>query len=315
MPRLPRLKVEGEDGWYHLWNCANGQKRAFPLQKDLARAEFIRLLKLYSSIYFCRVAAFEVMGSHFHVILRFDKPRPLSRAQLKLRAMALYGKKRRKWVEAWSDESWDTFEKRLFNVSEFMRNLEEVFTRWYNPIHGCRGHFWADRFKSTVLGGPQAVLDAILYVELNGVRAGLVERPEAYKGGSLYLREAGRDGWLMPLREFMHERRTTKELYVRFKELCYYRGAVITKSGQKAIRPEVIAEERARGFAQRGVFLKKLRCITDGLVFGAEAEVLTFLAKLRLKGEKWALRRKEAAKHLDGAFYTLREQRGNDVPT
>jgi hypothetical protein len=61
--------------------------------------------------------------------------------------------------------------------------------------------------------------------------------------------------------------------------------------------------------------VKKLRCITDGLVFGAEAEVLAFLAKLRLKGEKWAQRRKEAAKHLDGAFYTLREQRGNHVPT
>ena len=73
--------------------------------------------------------------------------------------------------------------------------------------------------------------------------------------------------------------------------------------------------EKARGFAQRGVFLKKLRCITDGLVFGAEAEVLRFLGKLQRKRDKWALRRKEAVKHLDGAFYTLRKQRGNYVPT
>jgi REP element-mobilizing transposase RayT len=315
MPRLPRLKVEDQDGWYHLWNCANGQKRAFPLQDDVVRAEFIRILKFYARIYFCGVAAFQVMGSHFHLVLRFDKPRPLSRGQLKERAFALYGKKRRKWVEAWSEESWATFEKRLFNVSEFMRNIEEVFTRWYNPIHGCKGHFWADRFKSTVLGGPQAVLDAVLYVELNGVRAGLAECPEAYRGGSLYLREADRDKWLMPLREILHEPGTKKELYACFKERCYYMGTIITKPGQKPIRPEIIEREKARGFEQRGVFLKKLRCITDGLVFGAEAEVLTFLAKLRLKGQKWALRRKAAARHLDGAFYTLREQRGNYVPT
>lgn len=315
MPRLPRLKVEDDTGWYHLWNAATGPKRAFPLQDDLVRSEFIRLLKFYAHIYFCGVAAFQVMGSHFHLVMRFDQPRPVSKKELERRAFALYGKKRARWLEAWSDESWAIFEKRLFNVSEFMRNLEEVFTRWYNPIHGCKGHFWADRFKSTVLGGPQAVLDAILYVELNGVRAGLAERPEAYKGGSLYVREAGRDGWLMPVREFLHEGGTRKELYARFKELCYYRGTVMTKPGQKTIRPEIVEREKARGFAQRGVFLKKLRCITDGLVLGAEAEVLRYLSKLRLKGQKWALRRKEAAKHLDGAFFTLRKQRDNYVPT
>jgi hypothetical protein len=90
---------------------------------------------------------------------------------------------------------------------------------------------------------------------------------------------------------------------------------VTTKAGQKAIRPEIIERERARGFAQRGVFLRKLRCFTDGLVLGAEAEVLGYLAKLRLKKEKWHLRRKDAVKQLDGAFYTLREQRDNYVPT
>jgi hypothetical protein len=64
MPRLPRLKVEGEDAWYHLWNSATGRKRAFPLQDEVARHEFTRLLQFYARIYFCRVAAFEVMGSH-----------------------------------------------------------------------------------------------------------------------------------------------------------------------------------------------------------------------------------------------------------
>jgi REP element-mobilizing transposase RayT len=315
MPRLPRLKVEEADGWYHLWNAAAGSKRAFPLQNDAARTEFISLLKFYASIYFCGVAAFETMGSHVHLVLRFDKPRPVTKEELERRARALYGKKRLKWVEAWSEKSWERFEKRLFNVSEFMRNIEEAFAFWYNTAHNCKGHFWADRFKSTVLGGPDAVLDAVLYVELNAVRAGMIEQPEKYKGGSLYLRECDQDSWLMPLREILHEAGTKKELYARFKELCYYRGTVMTKPGQKTIRPEIIEREKARGFAQRGVFLKKLRCITDGLVFGGEAEVLRFLGKLQRKRDKWALRRKEAVKHLDGAFYTLRAQRGNYVPT
>jgi REP element-mobilizing transposase RayT len=315
MPRLPRIKTEGEDGWYHLWNAAAGEKRAFPLENLVHRRKLIGLLRYYAGIYFCRVAAFEIMGGHFHLVMRFDKPRPLFPNQLKERAYALYPNQHT-WVDAWPEEKWKRLEQRLFDVSEFMRNLEEAFARWFNRLRNRKGHFWAARFKSNVLGGPQAVLDAVLYVELNGVRAGLVECPEDYKGGSLYLREANRDDWLMPLRELLYdEKGTQEELHARFKELCYYRGAVITKKGQKAIRPEVIEREKARGFAQRGVFLKKLRCITDGLVFGAEADVLTFLAKLRLKGQKWALRRKEAAKHLDGAFYTLRKQRDNYVPT
>jgi putative transposase len=50
---------------------------------------------------------------------------------------------------------------------------------------------WAGRYKSSILADPQAFLDAVTYVELNGVRAGLVARPEEYVGGSLFLREAG----------------------------------------------------------------------------------------------------------------------------
>jgi putative transposase len=315
MPRLPRIKTEGIDGWYHLWNAAAGEKRAFPLQDPVVRQKFIGLVKFYAGIYFCRVASFSVMGSHFHLVMRFDQPKPLSRGQLKERAYALYPKDR-KWVDAWADARWERLEVRLFDVSEFMRNIEEAFARWYNRLRNRKGHFWAGRFKSNVLAGPQAVLDAVLYVELNGVRAGLSECPEDYPGGSLYLREAIRDGWLMPLREFLHDEHGTKaELHARFKELCYYRGAVITKAGQQPIRPEIIERERARGFAQRGLFRRKLRCFTDGLVLGAEAEVLEFLAKLRQKKEKWHLRRKNAVEQLDGAFYTLREQRANYVPT
>jgi hypothetical protein len=40
MPRLPRIKVEGEDGWYHLWNAAGGEKRAFPLQDPVVLQEY-----------------------------------------------------------------------------------------------------------------------------------------------------------------------------------------------------------------------------------------------------------------------------------
>ncbi|MFC1766169.1 transposase [Planctomycetota bacterium] len=89
--------------------------------------------------------------------------------------------------------------KTLIDVSEFMRNLHSAFGRFYNKTYGRFGRFWAARFKSTLLENTQAMLDAMLYVELNAVRAGLVQCPEDWKGGSRYLREAGQDDWRMPL--------------------------------------------------------------------------------------------------------------------
>jgi len=47
----------------------------------------------------------------------------------------------------------------------------------------------------------------------------------------------------------------------------------------------------------------------------AEGLVLEYLAKLREGEEKRYLRRKNAVEPSDGAFYTLREQRSNHVPT
>jgi len=123
-----------------------------------------------------------------------------------------------------------------------MRNVQGSFATWYNRTFGRKGHFWGDRFKSALLGGPESVLNSALYVELNAVRAGLVECPEDYEGGTLYLCEAGQDKWLLPLSEILHEEKlNAKELHTRFKQLCYFRGSVITKQGQKAI-PEEVAQ-------------------------------------------------------------------------
>jgi hypothetical protein len=62
-----------------------------------------------------------------------------------------------------------------------MRNIQSAFARWYNQTYDRRGRFWGGRFKSVYLQDSNAVLDCMLYVDLNPVRAGLVERPEDWK--------------------------------------------------------------------------------------------------------------------------------------
>ena len=311
MPRNARLKLD-DGGWYSICARAAARHGEYPLAVPLVRHKLLELIKHYAAIYFCKFASVSIMGNHWHGVPRFDKPRSLSSEELMERALALYpGSK--KILATWPKKKWKRLQKRLFDISELMRNIQGAFSRWYNRTFHRKGHFWGERFKSAILGGPEAVLEAVMYVELNAVRAGLVECPEDYAGGSLYLREAGRDDWLIPLSEIMYDEKGAKDaVHSRFKERVYYRGAVITKKGQKPIPEEVIKREQARGFRKRGAFRKRVGCFTDGLVLGGELYVRDELAKLRKLGQY--LRRKNPVPQF-GQLFSLREQRSNFVET
>jgi putative transposase len=75
------------------------------------------------------------------------------------------------------------------------RALGEVhrrYTRMVNFREGWRGHLWQGRFASYVLD-ERYLLTAARYVELNPVRAGLVEAPSRYRWSSAAAHARGRD--------------------------------------------------------------------------------------------------------------------------
>lgn len=308
MARMARIKVEGEAAAYHVYGRVCGSKGDYPLSKPLCRKTLMDMLRHYSTGYCCQVAALQIMGSHYHAVIQFEAYRVLSPEELRERALLLYPHSEEA-IDEWPKAKWDRLQERLFDVSEFMRNLHSSFGRFYNKTYGRLGRFWAERFKSTLLENSQAMLDAMLYVELNAVRAGLVERPEEWKGSSLYLREAGQDDWLMPLSSLFEK--TKKRALMEYRSLVYYRGAVPSKPGQVAISQRIIKEEEARGFTVSGVYSKRLRYFVDGVVLGSEDFVRQQIRKLR--EDKKYLRRKHPIPQLDGIHLSLREQRDTAV--
>lgn len=67
---------------------------------------------------------------------------------------------------------------RLANISWFMWRLKEPIARRANKESGRKGAFWDGRFESVVVVGNSGLLLTSMYVDLNQVRAGMVDHPE-----------------------------------------------------------------------------------------------------------------------------------------
>ena len=311
MARAARHKST-EAAFYHLTNRVAGRTDWFPFKNDQARRKLLDMMLFYVNAYRCRLAAFQIMGNHFHFVVHFEKPRALSRDELMDSAHKLYGRQAEKKTADWTVAQWKAFNQRLFDVSKLMQNVDGLYARWFNLKFERRGHFWSDRFKNPELLGSEAVQDAILYVELNAVRAGLVKRPEQWKCGSARWRLTGEDQDLIPLEELFSLDAGT-DLYSSYRARLYYRGAVPTREGQAAIPRWILHQEQRRGFTRAGAFRRRLRFLTDGLAVGPAAKVAQLLETYRQQGRY--RRRRHPIPQLGGVMFSLREQRSNAFVT
>ena len=310
MARVARLKAEESgDVFYHLYSRVAGVSGYYPLGEKLARAKLIWLFKFYSNIYRVKIAGFSIMGNHYHLVVEFEEFKKLDREELKKIALKMYSRDSIK-LGGWTAEKWERFNRRIFDVSEFMRNVQAAFARWFNDKNHRKGRFWGDRFKSTLLEDEKAMRDCLYYVELNALRAGIVARPEEYCGCSLFFREIKDDRFMMSLKTLMNAKNRATAMR-DYKASIYYRGNVRSKTGQQEIPDYIIKQEEALGFESQGIYAKRARHFVDGLVIGSSDYIESYLSKLKQTGQY--LRRKNPIKSKNEDALTLREQRTTEV--
>jgi REP-associated tyrosine transposase len=278
MSRLARVKINDQNAYYHVGAKTAGLKGDYPLLKPECCEKMISLLVFYTRAYFCNLASFCIMGNHYHALIEMLAFRRLSRHQLEQRAARIYPKWK-KVTAHWNDQDWQRFNRRLFDISELMRNIQQGFASWYNKLHNRSGTFWGNRYRSTVFEKFNSVLDCALYIELNPVRAGLVNRPEAWRGSSIFFREAGLDRNLLSLKDFLGMR-TEKAAIKEFRSRLYYRGTKPTSAKHAKISNKILRQEEARGFRVRGAYLKKISYFSSAGALGSKIFVQRMLKEL-----------------------------------
>ncbi|WP_119395659.1 transposase [Salinibius halmophilus] len=145
------------------------------------RSWILDRVRLLASAFCIDVAAYAIMSNHYHLVLHINQAEVdgLTEAEIAARwKLVFVGSKAvdryldgNQQVKEIAQATLDTWRKRLSNISWFMKCLNEHIAHKANKEDGCTGHFWEGRFKSQPLLDEKALLAAMVYVDLNPIRA------------------------------------------------------------------------------------------------------------------------------------------------
>lgn len=161
--------------------------RSYEHRRQQIQNDMLRL----ASIFFIDIAAFAILHNHYHIVLHVRRDDAMDAAPQSIVGLAhqlVAGNEvtqrfanhepLAKQEQDGLDLFVDTWRNRLFDISWFMKYLNEGIARRANQEDECKGHFWESRFKSQALLDDQAVLSAMAYVDLNPIRSALASTPE-----------------------------------------------------------------------------------------------------------------------------------------
>jgi putative transposase len=70
------------------------------------------------------------------------------------------------------------------NISKLSQSMGRCYVPYFNQKYGKSGTLWEGRFKANSIDSEHYLLSCYRYIELNPVRAGMVEKPEEYRWSS-----------------------------------------------------------------------------------------------------------------------------------
>ena len=337
-----RIKPEKGSACYHVMSrTVNGEFLFGATEKEAFRRMMWRMAKFAG----VEIFTYVVMDNHFHILLKVpDREKWLRKFETKAgekvgageeRLLAhlstVYSKAflkqlrnelkslRERGMEVETEKLLRRFKDRFCDVSLFTKELKERFSRWFNKQNGRRGTLWMDRFKSVCVEGEAALARMAAYIDLNPVRAGIVDDPMFYDwsgygdavGGSKRARRGlckalnlPQDCWegrgLERYRLFLYD----EGLEIEPESLSLGKGKKSRHGFKKEARTEVI--ERDGEISPVQMLRKRVSSFTNGVAVGSEGFVKKLATRYSIElGRKKERRPRRGCE--DGSFFVMRE--------
>lgn len=149
-------------------------------------------LLLLGRVFAIDICAYAVMSNHTHLVLHVNHAQAMAwtTREVLLRWHRLHKGTvlTRRYLKDFNgltvaeiktvEEIALVYRHRLFDISWFMRLLNEYIARRANKEDECTGRFWEGRFKSQALLDETALAACMAYVDLNPVRAHIAKSPK-----------------------------------------------------------------------------------------------------------------------------------------
>jgi REP element-mobilizing transposase RayT len=193
-PRNKQIALS-ETPFYHLtYRCV---RRSFLCGEidgcnfEHRRGWIVERLRLLTAMFAIDIAAYAIMANHYHVLVRVNvekaaawtvadifKQWSLVFQVTDLMKQYLAGNLVTDEEIKAAERLAKMYRERLTSISWFMRCLNEHIARAANAEDKCSGRFWEGRFKSQAILDEAALINTMVYIDLNPIRAQIAETPE-----------------------------------------------------------------------------------------------------------------------------------------
>jgi len=142
---MPRTaRIAPREQIYHILTRGNNREVVFKDENDYQR--YLEIVKRYKDKYRFHLYHYVLMRNHVHLVLETTE----------------HGG----------------------SLAEIMKGINLAYAQYYKGKYNHIGHFWQDRFKSIIISKDEYLLACGSYIELNPIRAGIIEDPKAYRWSS-----------------------------------------------------------------------------------------------------------------------------------
>lgn len=254
---------------------------------DEEKDVFLQMIRCHEGFAGAQLLSWCLMGNHFHMLVYMPaRPDEISVKEVRKRMKCIYSTKKiagmDKLIEEKKKEGDNQYEKdfyngmraRMYNLSSFIQEVKQKFSKWYNHKNDRKGTLWEERFKSVLVqDSPNALVHIAAYIDLNPVRAGLVQHPSEYQWSSWRDAQEGGSRARNAIIRILSSRSATKSWEEAEKEYLGYLEHKMNEDKERRT-PEPHrkdgegTKEAAHNFSEKQSFLKRIKSFTCGYILG-----------------------------------------------